>query len=61
MKTMMELIQERIEKHTECMSQVGTFTITGTVGTVTGYKLDDRAVGVKVQVGSRIFTQPTIQ
>jgi hypothetical protein len=28
------------------------------VGTVTGYGLDDRGVGVRVPVGSRIFSYP---
>jgi hypothetical protein len=29
------------------------------VGTVTGFGLDDRGVGVRVPVGSRIFTSPS--
>jgi hypothetical protein len=28
----------------------------GVVGTATGYGLDDRGIGVRVPVGSRIFT-----
>jgi hypothetical protein len=30
----------------------------GMVGIATGYGLDDRGVGVRVPVGSRIFTPP---
>jgi hypothetical protein len=31
------------------------------VSIATGYELDDRGVGVRVPVGSRIFTSPIVQ
>jgi hypothetical protein len=55
----------------KCVIDLQTLNLDSVVGIATGYGLDDRGVGVRVPVGSRIFstssrpalgpTQPPIQ
>jgi hypothetical protein len=53
-----ELTNKPTEQHLNQPTRVLTGSRDSSVGIATGYGLDDRGVGVRVPVGSRIFSSP---